>query len=312
MQGSVASSGVAAATALILGVVSVGTASAEDSPVEEIAVLISQVAPDAGPLAETSFTADHVIAEADGAKIEVPLVADESLTLTKDGSTIEVTLPAEITTDRGHVANDGTIVYPSEDDSASSAVQVFEDGAVRIQTVLFDSGAPHEFTYKFGDLVPVLREDGGADLIDRTAVGVEAAVGSVDSPWALDADGHPVQTRYEVVDGTLVQVVEADESTAYPIVADPTLSFGTGAYITFNRSETKAIAGKTQYAVVAASVCAKVNGWTAVFCGALISSRMIQLDSAFKNAANSNKCLQMKWQYWTIGTWPSKMTSISC
>ncbi|MCQ4122382.1 hypothetical protein [Rhodococcus tibetensis] len=41
------------------------------------------------------------------------------------------------------------------------------------------------------------------------------------SPWAYDANSHPVPTRYVVRDRQLIQQVHADAHTAYPILADP-------------------------------------------------------------------------------------------
>lgn len=48
-------------------------------------------------------------------------------------------------------------------------------------------------------------------------------VGMVEKPWAFDANGAPLETRYEVNGNQLTQTVVTDEKTAYPIVADPTL-----------------------------------------------------------------------------------------
>lgn len=43
----------------------------------------------------------------------------------------------------------------------------------------------------------------------------------IDASWALDANGKPVPTHYEVNGTTLTQVVEHAAGTAYPVVADP-------------------------------------------------------------------------------------------
>jgi hypothetical protein len=52
------------------------------------------------------------------------------------------------------------------------------------------------------------------DAADRVITGFEAA-------WAKDANGAPVSTRYRLEGNTLVQVVDFDQNTAFPVVADP-------------------------------------------------------------------------------------------
>lgn len=42
--------------------------------------------------------------------------------------------------------------------------------------------------------------------------------------WAKDADGKEIDTHYEIRDNELVQIVEFDENTRFPVVADPTFS----------------------------------------------------------------------------------------
>ncbi|WP_257131989.1 hypothetical protein [Bacillus toyonensis] len=39
--------------------------------------------------------------------------------------------------------------------------------------------------------------------------------------WAKDANGNPVSTHYKVEGNKLIQVVDFDENTAFPVIADP-------------------------------------------------------------------------------------------
>ncbi|HHT7068150.1 hypothetical protein [Bacillus thuringiensis] len=39
--------------------------------------------------------------------------------------------------------------------------------------------------------------------------------------WAKDANGKPVATHYKVDGNKLIQVVEFDKNTAFPVIADP-------------------------------------------------------------------------------------------
>ena len=43
----------------------------------------------------------------------------------------------------------------------------------------------------------------------------------IEPAWAKDAEGKSVPTHYEINGNTITQVVEFDENTAFPVVADP-------------------------------------------------------------------------------------------
>lgn len=49
-------------------------------------------------------------------------------------------------------------------------------------------------------------------------------IGSIAPAWAKDANGIDVETRYSLNGNTITQVVEFDEHSAFPIVADPSAS----------------------------------------------------------------------------------------
>lgn len=49
----------------------------------------------------------------------------------------------------------------------------------------------------------------------------ERQIATVAAPWAVDAVGNPVDTHYEVHGDTLVQVVDPDVDTVFPVTADP-------------------------------------------------------------------------------------------
>lgn len=87
------------------------------------------------------------------------------------------------------------------------------------------------------------------------------------APWATDANGNDVATHYEVVDGSLVQVVDHRSSgVAYPVVADPQITtinwFQTR--IRWNRAETATIAaagwGATGLTAVGAAAGTAIGG----------------------------------------------------
>lgn len=50
-------------------------------------------------------------------------------------------------------------------------------------------------------------------------------IGTIDAPWAVDANGQPVETAYSIEGHTLVQTVEIQADTAFPVIADPSFSW---------------------------------------------------------------------------------------
>lgn len=53
-------------------------------------------------------------------------------------------------------------------------------------------------------------------------------VAEIETPWAIDANGNPVTTNYELNGTTLTQTIETNADTAYPVVADPSAKAGAG------------------------------------------------------------------------------------
>jgi len=102
-------------------------------------------------------------------------------------------------------------------------------GGFRALVNIKDANAPREYRFPvngpagshlrtFAELFGGGNDTGEVFLLDaanRLITGFEAA-------WAKDANGAPVATRYRLEGNTLVQVVDFDQHTAFPVVADPT------------------------------------------------------------------------------------------
>ena len=108
----------------------------------------------------------------------------------------------------------------SDDANVELFTHELEDRSLFAALLLIDSHeAPAK--YRFENAVPdghtpELQPDGSVRFFDSD--GNES--GGVASPWAIDANGEEVPTRY-TLDGTaLIQVVD-HEGAAYPVVADP-------------------------------------------------------------------------------------------
>lgn len=75
----------------------------------------------------------------------------------------------------------------------------------------------HMFEYGIEGYLPCQADTGEVMFLDP-----QGGFVSVAAPWAVDANDTEVATYYEVRGDQIVQVVVPDETTAYPVVADPT------------------------------------------------------------------------------------------
>ncbi|GIG41719.1 DUF2599 domain-containing protein [Cellulomonas phragmiteti] len=215
----------AVATALILTSTVTAASAAVDAPAEDVAAAIAAVAPDAAPLVTPeSVDPAQLEVSTDAADVTIPAdgLGDVVVTGTDAGApAVGIALPAEVEVDEALVADDGTVVFEGAA-SVDAAVQVMEDGSVRMQTVLHDASAPREFSYDLslpeGSTARLL--DGGSVLVTDEA---GAFVAGVAAPWAADATGRALATHYRLEGSTLVQVVDVDDDAVYPVVADPWL-----------------------------------------------------------------------------------------
>lgn len=158
------------------------------------------------------------VVRVDGGTIEVPARLTQGVTIGYGNSEISVDLPGSRTADDAAVLSDGTVVYPSE--RFSNAV-IVSDRGVQMLTTIPDASAPTAFSYEVA-LRPgqrlTLVDGGGVAVIDADGT----IVAGVAAPWARDANGDAVATRYVVEGSKLTQVV--DHSAAdieYPVIADP-------------------------------------------------------------------------------------------
>ncbi|WP_426621503.1 hypothetical protein [Microbacterium sp. As-52] len=184
--------------------------------------------------AASSRTDDAVaVLDVGGSTVTVPRDASEGVKLAVGDAVVGISLPASEGGEAGVSLESGAVAYPSDNGVANTVVP-FSDG-VQMLTTIASSKAPERFAY--GIDVPVggsvmLVEDGSAVVADRDGI----TVITTNVPWAVDANGAAVPTRYEV-DGTqLVQVVEhTARDVAYPVVADPTYWWGGKTWIPANK-----------------------------------------------------------------------------
>jgi hypothetical protein len=176
-------------------------------------------------------------------------------------TTIGVGLPLQDASAQAVVADDGTVVYPDAQGVASVTVQSLTTGDVQVSTVLPSAAAPDRLRYD-------VQLPTGALLVPNEASGVDIVLadgtvaGRFHEAWARDANGVPVPTAYEIDGSTLVQVVDlTGPDIAYPVVADPRLTFGWGIYLNMYGWEWKALSVVMKGAIGAASgvACNKIT-----------------------------------------------------
>lgn len=92
-------------------------------------------------------------------------------------------------------------------------------GAQSIITIKnFQAPQSYSFDVELEDGVSLsLDNDGTVDIMGNG----QNLMGEIKKPWAVDAEGNAVETWFEVQGRTLIQHVDFNEDTAFPVVADP-------------------------------------------------------------------------------------------
>ncbi|MEU3945958.1 hypothetical protein [Streptomyces sp. NPDC029526] len=199
----------------------------------------------------------------------------------------------------GVKAGSGTVVYPGAAPSVDLAVQPTVEGSVRTLVTLKDSAAPtrHRFELDLPDGASLRPDDdGGFDIVEQGEDGEETVAGSVAAPWAKDAQGRPVPTRYTAEGHTLVQDIDTNENTAFPVVADPKVTFGWGVYINMWGHELGAAALAVGFGVEVglAYICGKAKLILGTACGLAVGGKVLFPTWAEVKKLKPKKCYQNK------------------
>lgn len=211
-------------TAVCLAFSATGAQAVEETSAgEETASVITEVAP-TSVVGVVDDGHGSLVADVEGAAVQVPVASSDAIVIdSADTSAVtSIGLPQLEDVKDGVVAEDGTVVYETSEET-TLAVQVVPEG-VRVLTVLDSEDAPTRFDYALD-----VGEGGSAQMVEDGSVLIFDSEGNpvsvVESPWAIDAAGTAVPTRYELSGNTLTQVINhTDGSYVYPIVADPSWS----------------------------------------------------------------------------------------
>lgn len=267
-----------------------GTSRASDTAaVVEKATGTGDIAPSTAaadtPAAATTTT------QAGSVTVKAPQLASGSVTSTAgDGSSVSLDLPGTADS-TGTKLGAGTVVYLDAAASTDVAVQPTTDGGARTLVTLKDGKAPteHRFTFDLPAHATLSADGaGGYEILKPLGDGGVITAGTIEAPWAKDANGAPVPTRYRLEGSTLVQEIDTDSDTAFPVVADPKYTWGivTGtAYM--NRAETKKIATYGAMAGLAAGALPPPLNVLYTTNATLVTAKAVSANSA-------KQCLKIK------------------
>lgn len=157
-------------------------------------------------------------------------------------------------------------------------------------------------------IVPQLSKDGSVKFVldpqlgnSRPGVEAEASFGEIKTPWAVDANGQKVPTKFTIKGNTLTQTIKPTNDTAYPVILDPEAEWkGFYGRLTYSRAETK---NMRDQGVVIAGLLTGSAGIAAMFGpGAPIVGAALAAASASavgiiattaSNASADGRCLQV-------------------
>lgn len=139
-----------------------------------------------------------------------------------DGASFTIGLPTADTAANRRLTSSGYAAFDNNNGSTTVPI-VHDDGSLQVFTVIGDATAPNRYSYDLG-LPAGATATAAADSSITVQSASGEAIGYIAAPWATDANGSSVPTRYELQGNTLTQTVDHD-GAAYPVTADPWLGF---------------------------------------------------------------------------------------
>ncbi len=181
---------------------------------------------------------------------------------------------------------DGVTVHRAPRNSYGVLTGTGREGLEAGYIVINDASAPSRYSFTVGDAEThlALNPDGTVAVFDESGT----QVNYIAAPWARDATGKKLPTRYAVSGNTITQTVE-HLGAVYPVTADPETGCGFGwCSLYLNRSETNNIANfpSTASAIVTGA-CAFAGGPVAFACG-VATAHVVDMAG---NAARQNRCV---------------------
>ncbi|QOQ38220.1 hypothetical protein [Trueperella pecoris] len=120
------------------------------------------------------------------------------------------------------VTQDGSTMLSGRE--ADYVLDAYTDGSLRVHTVIESKDANHRVPFELNlnnDELAQIEPDGSVGVYRVFDDGAHLLTSVIEAPWAVDAAGNPVETRFELEGSILYQNIEPTSTSVYPITADP-------------------------------------------------------------------------------------------
>jgi len=196
----------------------------DDGAFVAVVAVVPETVANAANVPTKSSGVNAIDATVAGANVVLPVDTVSEISLSSETGTVSIGLPFATQASNARVEQTGVVSY---NNNGSTTVPVLTaDGNIQINTVIESTGAPTRYEYPIdipaGGTVVHSKEDGSVVVFDAS----DEVIMTVAAPWAKDARGNSVPTRYEVVNDVLTQVVDHNDSFVCPIIADPYVGNG--------------------------------------------------------------------------------------
>ncbi|MSO86620.1 MAG: hypothetical protein EXQ71_03745 [Acidimicrobiia bacterium] len=213
------------------------------------------------------------------------------------------------------VVDSATSTLTAVDGTHAVVIEELGLNSFRAVIVMKNAEAPSEYRFDLG--LPsgwtVAAATSGEVIVSNNNGG---EVGRVALPWADDANGTAMDTRFEVVGTSIVQTINTDGAT-FPVVADPSFQGDCGTVtctVRLDRAQTKNARDASQLVGAAATICGVLSGGTlAIVCGAAILPASIVLATFAGRYYGDGNCLGIRFNKYpvpplvTFVGWPTQV-----
>ncbi|MGO3764453.1 hypothetical protein ACTXM3_18655 [Glutamicibacter arilaitensis] len=233
-----------------------------------------------------------------------------------DGTWLTVGLPqnADISSPSDQLsrsAGAAVITEPMQSSTSTQGPDANASLSARAVVAVPDANADRSYNFDLGysdGIVPQLDKDGSVQFVldpqlgnSRPGVEAEASFGEIKTPWAIDANGKKVPTKFTLKGNTLTQTINPTKDTTYPVILDPEAEWkGFYGRLTYSRAETKNMRDE---GVVIAGLLTGSAGIAAMFgpgapvVGAALAAASAAavgiISATASNASADGRCLQI-------------------
>lgn len=246
-------------------------------------------------------TTDVVLDVQRAAKTEGASPAESGMAVTRDGAQLATNTPfVQLAMPAGAVSKTDNATIVAGRGSTDFVLQQTDD-ALRASVHIGSRTDPERYRFNVTGVAQLEGQpDGSVNGLDSDG----KVIAVIDAPWARDAAGTVVPTRYEIEGTTLIQVVDHQNSSfEYGITADPTVKVRwRGLVVQLNKPESTKFA---EYAIYGTGAIGTwlAPGWTK----ALAAIGAAALRDVAKEAVKNGTCVSI----WPTGRFPGLHTQLT-